>query len=159
MALRIGIGLAVLLVVAVFISTRDVPAGVAGRPVLSVDFPAVSEPGSVETATFTITNPGPGRMNSVFLAFARVGIDVPIVEAGAQHENPYIVAIDPEPDAVSIDGVVFRFPGLDEGRSMTVSFDLKIPTERGIAANSVTAYPGEDLERAKGVRLQTQVGG
>jgi hypothetical protein len=159
MALRIGIGLAVLLVAAVLISTRDVPAGLAGRPVVDVDFPAVSEPGSTHTATFTITNPGPGRMRSVFLAFARVGTDLPIVEAGAQHENPYIVAIDPEPDAVSLDGVVFRFAGLDAGETMTVSFDLTVPTERGLAANSVTAYPGEDPQRAKGVRLQTQVGG
>ncbi len=159
MALRIGIGLAVVLVAAVLISTRDVPEGIEGRPVIAVDFPAVSEPGSVQTATFTITNPGPGRMDSLFLSFARVGIDIPIVEVGVQHENPYIVAIDPEPDAVSIDAVVFRFAGLDEGETMTVSFDLKIPTERGIAANSVTAYPGEDSQRAKGVRLQTQVGG
>ena len=159
MALRIGIGLAIVLVAAVLISTRDVPSGIEGRPVISVEFPAVSEPGSVQTATFTITNPGPGRMESVFVAFARVGIDLPIVEAGAQHENPYIVAIEPEPDAVSIDGVVFRFAGLDESETMTVSFDLKIPMERGIAANSVTAYPGEDPQRAKGVRLQTEVAG
>jgi hypothetical protein len=159
MALRIGIGLAVVLVAAVLISTRDVPEGIEGRPVIAVEFPAESEPGSVQTATFTITNPGPGPMQSVFLSFARVGIDVPIVEAGSQHENPYIVGIDPEPEAVSLEGVVFRFAGLDEGETMTVSFDLKIPTERGIVANSVTAYPGEDPQRAKGIRLQTQVGG
>ena len=60
---------------------------------------------------------------------------------------------------MSIDGVVFRFVGLDESETMTVSFDLKIPTERGIAANSVTAFPGEDPQQAKGVRLQTEVAG
>lgn len=159
MALRIGVGLAVVLIAAVLISTRDVPEGIEGRPVIAVDFPAQSDPGSVQTATFTITNPGPGRMQSVFLSFARVGIDVPIVQAGSQHENPYIVAIDPEPEAVSLEGVVFRFAGLDDGETMTVSFDLEIPTERGIVANSVTAYPGEDPQRAKGIRLETRVGG
>jgi len=159
MAARIAIGLAVLLAGAVYIATRDVPVGSEGRPVISVEFPAASEPGSVQTATFTITNPGPGRMNSVFLSFARVGIDPPIVEVGVQHENPNIVSIDPEPEAISLEAVVFRFAGLDEGDTMTVSFDLKIPEERGIVANSVTAYPGEDPQRAKGVRLQTEVGG
>lgn len=159
MAARIAIGLAVLLAVAVYIATRDVPEGSEGRPSIAVEFPAESEPGSVQTATFTITNPGPERMNSVFLAFARVGIDPPIVEVGVQHENPNVVSIDPEPEAISLEAVVFRFAGLDEGETMTVSFDLKIPEERGIVANSVTAYPGEDPQRARGVRLQTEVGG
>lgn len=166
MAVRIGLALAALLAIALFIANRDVPADIAGRPQITVEFPEASEPGSVQTATFTIVNPGPDRMESVFLAFARVGpasgggeIPVPIVDAGAQHDNPAIVSIDPEPVAVSIEGVVFRFEGLDAGDEMTVSFELEVPTATGPAANSVTAYPGEDPELAKGVRLETQVGG
>ena len=166
MALRIGLAVGALLVIAVFISTRDVPTGLEGRPDITVEFPEASDPGSVQTATFTVTNPGPDRMDSLFLAFARVGpaqgggkLPYPIVDPGAQHENPAIVAIDPEPEAVSINAVVFRFEGLDEGESVTISFDLRVPEDTGPAANSVTAYPGEDPQRAKGVRLETEVGG
>ena len=164
MAGRIGLAIIAIVAIALFIAQRDVAS--EGRPEIRVDFPAASEPGSTQTATFTITNPGPQRMQSVFLAFARVGpaagggqIPLPIVDAGARHENPAIVSIDPEPDAISIEGVVFRFAGLDGGESMTVSFDLVIPGQPGPAANSVTAYPGEDPERARGVRLETEVGG
>jgi hypothetical protein len=161
---RIGLALVALLAIALFIAQRDVPT--EGRPEIVVEFPATSAPGSTQTAVFTIYNPGPAPMQSVFLAFARVGpaagggeIPFPIVDAGARHENPAIVTIDPEPDAISIEGVVFRFGRLDGGQSMTVSFDLVIPEQPGPAANSVTAYPGEDPERARGVRLETEVGG
>jgi hypothetical protein len=156
----------VLVVLVVYIANRDVPEGVAGRPEVSVEFPATSEPGSVQTATFTIRNPGPNEMQSIFLSFARVGpaegggqLPLPIVDAGAQHENLAIVSISPEPDATSIEGVVFRFGGLAVGETMTVTFELMVPDTIGPAANSVTAYPGEEPERAKGVRLDTQVGG
>jgi hypothetical protein len=155
-----------LVVLVVYIANRDVPEGVAGRPEVSVEFPATSEPGSVQTATFTIRNPGPNEMQSIFLSFARVGpaegggqLPLPIVDAGAQHENLAIVSISPEPDATSIEGVVFRFGGLAVGETMTVTFELMVPDTIGPAANSVTAYPGEEPERAKGVRLDTQVGG
>lgn len=164
MAGRIGLAIVALLAIALFIAQREVPS--EGRPEISVDFPEAADPGATETAVFTITNPGPQRMESVFLAFARVGpaagggaIPFPIVDAGARHENPAIVAIEPEPDATSIEGVVFRFEGLDAGATMVVSFDLVIPEQPGPAANSVTAYPGEDPERAQGVRLETEVGG
>lgn len=164
MAGRIALAVIALLAIALFIAQRDVPS--EGRPEITVVFPAATDPGATETAEFTITNPGSERMRSVFLAFARVGpaagggeIPFPIVDAGARHENPAIVAIEPEPDAISIEGVVFRFGGLDPGDSMVVSFTLRIPEQAGPAANSVTAYPGEDPERAKGVRLETEVGG
>ena len=166
MALRIGLAVGVLLLIAVFISTRDVPTGLEGRPEITVAFPTVADPGAVQTATFTVTNPGPGRMASLFLAFARVGpaqgggeLPYPIVDAGAKHENPAILSVEPEPEAVSLNAVVFRFEGLDEGETVTISFDLRVPEQTGPAANSVTAYPGEDPERAKGVRLETEVGG
>ena len=166
MAARIGLAVAVLVGVLVFVASRDVPEGLAGRPEIAVDFPATSDPGSVQTATFTIRNPGPNEMQSIFLSFARVGpaegggeLPMPIIDAGARHENPAIVSISPEPEASSIDAVVFRFGGLDVGESMTISFELLMPEASGPAANSVTAYPGEEPERAKGVRLDTEVGG
>src|SRR5688572_13863788 len=133
---------------------------------MTVEFPEASEPGSVQTATFTIHNPSEERMESVFLAFARVGpaqggdpLPYPIVDPGVKHENPAIVSIDPEPDASSSDAVVFRFAGLDPGETMTIGFDLRIPDVPGPAANSVSVYPGEHPDRAKGVRLDTEVGG
>ena len=166
MAARIGVAVAVLVGILLFVASRDVPDGVAGRPEISVDFPETSDPGSVQTAMFTIRNPGPNEMQSIFLSFARVGpaegggeLPMPIVDVGARHENPAIVSISPEPDAASIDAVVFRFGGLDVGESMTISFELLLGDSPGPAANSVTAYPGEEPERAKGVRLDTEVGG
>lgn len=164
MAGRIALAVVALLAIALFIAQRDVAT--EGRPEITVEFPAAADPGAIETAEFTITNPGPERMRSVFLAFARVGpaagggeIPFPIVDAGARHQNPAIISIEPEPDATSIEGVVFRFGGLDPGEAMVVSFTLRVPEQVGPAANSVTAYPGEDPERARGVRLETQVGG
>lgn len=166
MAVRIGLALLAVLAIALFIGQKEVPEGEAGRPEITVEFPETSDPGSIHTATFTITNPSEEEMKSVFLAFARVGpaqggdpIPYPIVDPGAKHENPSIVGIDPEPEASSIDAVVFRFGALRPGESMTVSFDLKVPDVAGPAANSVSAYPGEHPERAKGVRLETEVGG
>lgn len=166
MGVRIGLALAVLLGVVLFIANRDVPEGLAGRPEIAVDFPAAAAQGSTQTARFTIRNPGPNEMKSVFLAFARVGpapgdnrLPFPIVDPGAQHVNPAIVSITPEPVASSIEAVVFRFGSLDVGESMTVEFELRVPAERGPAANSVTAYPGENPELAKGVRLGTEVTG
>lgn len=137
-----------------------------GRPYVSVTFPETAEPGSVHDAEVTIENPGPGDMSSVIVAFARVGpaqggepLPFPIVDPGADRENPAIVSIDPEPDGISPDAVVFRFGSLAEGEMMTVTFSLEVPTNVGPAANSVTVYAGEDPSRARGDRLETQVEG
>ena len=166
MAYRIGLALVAVLALALFIGNKDVPEGEEGRPEITVEFPATSDPGSVQTATFTVHNPSEEEMRSVFLAFARVGpaqggdpIPYPIVDPGAKHINPSIVAIEPEPEASSIDAVVFRFGRLGPGETMTFSFDLRIPDVAGPAANSVSAYPGEHPDRAQGVRLETEVGG
>jgi hypothetical protein len=59
--------------------------------------------------------------------------------------------------AFSEDGVLFRFPGLAEGDSTTIEMDLKIPDVTGPVANAVVAYDGNEPDRAKGVRLETQV--
>lgn len=135
-----------------------------GRPIVSVAFPESSPAGSLQDAELTIENPGPGDMTSVVVAFARVGpaqgggpLPFPIVDAGARQKNPSIAAIDPEPVGTSLDAVVFRFGGLEEGESMTITFTLRVPTEPGPAANSIQAYAGEDPSRARGLRLETQV--
>jgi hypothetical protein len=137
-----------------------------GRPYVSVTFPETAEPGSVHDAEVTIENPGPGDMSSVVIAFARVGparggepLPFPIVDPGADRANPAIVSIEPEPDGISPDAVVFRFGSLPEGEIMTITFSLRVPAEEGSAANSVTVYAGEDPSRARGDRLETQIEG
>ncbi len=141
---------------------NETPSG-EGLPRLAIDFPATSPPGSTRTATLTVENPGPKPMTSVVVAFLRVGpaqgggLPEPIVDGAAQHENPAIVEIDPEPRAVSLAAVRFTFDGLEEGESTTIRFRLRIPRIVGEAANSVTVNDGSDPDRARGVRLQTMV--
>lgn len=159
-----------------------------GKPQVTVDFPAETEPGSEHEAVITIGNPGPGDMRTVVVAFATVGprsgqseIPVSIVAFGVDGENPAIVATDPVPSAVSRDAVLFTFgptcpgggtfpedcqgvsrdeaePRLAEGDTITIAFTLKVPVVSGVAANSVQVYEGSDIERAGGVRLETVVG-
>jgi hypothetical protein len=128
-----------------------------GLPEVTVEFPEQVAPGDIATATFRITNPGPGDMVGLAITFARVGTDTPIVDGGAKNENPAIEAIDPEPLGVDLAAVVYRFPGLEEGESTSISFDLVIPETTGIVANSVTVGAAEDQERLKGLRLETTV--
>lgn len=161
------IGVVFVLIAVLFVANRDLRRDDdPGDPFITVDFPATAESGSIQTATFTISNPGPVDMGALVLAFARVGpsqggreLPFPIVDPGRDKVNPNIVAIDPEPAAISPDAVLFRFDGLEEGEEMVVSFELRIPEITGEVANSVTAYAGEDPSRAKGVRLSTQVQG
>ena len=142
----------------------DVTPEGAGLPELEIAFPEESERGTVQRAELTITNPGPGPMSTVVIAFARVGpsgsgaeLPMPIVDGGARRRNPAVVSIDPEPRAVSLSAVEFTFDGLDEGESTEITFELKVPEAVGEAANSVTAYEGSDPSRIRGARLQTIV--
>ena len=133
-----------------------------GKPLVWVEFPPSVEPDSNEVASVEIENPGPGDMDAVLVTFAVLGAsDLPdaLVGFGAGGENPSIVGVEPEPVSVSQDGVVYRFEGLDEGESMTVEFTIRTPALPGRYANSVTASDGSDLERAKGVPLETRVEG
>jgi hypothetical protein len=136
----------------------------AGLPELEIGFPDSSASGSVQPAVLTITNPGPRPMSTVVVAFARVGpaaggreLPDPIVDGGAQRRNPAIVSIDPEPRAVSLAAVEFTFDGLAEGESAEITFELRVPSEPGEAANSVTVYEGSDPSRVRGARLATTV--
>lgn len=137
-----------------------------GKPVLSVDFPDSVEGGSTATATLTVENPGPGDMGSVVVAFASVGVaaasgplPAELVPLATSDENPAVASIDPKPRNVSGDGVLYVFDGLAEGETTEISFDIRIPEERGPAANSVSVYAGEDASRIRGLRLETVVTG
>jgi hypothetical protein len=153
---------ALLVVPACFGSDSNLTDSGESRPDVTVDFPATVEAGSVATATFEIQNPGPGDMESLSLAFALLGrSDLPdsLVAFGAQREQRSVVEVRPEPTAVSADGAVYAFGGLEEGESTTIEFDLRVPSRPGVYANSVTASEASDLERSRGVRLETEVEG
>lgn len=135
-----------------------------GRPVVSVGFAPEASPGQVLTATIRVRNPGPGDMSRVVVAFALVGpgtgqstLPAPIVGPALRKKLSAVVNVHPEPRASSRDRVVYVFDGLAQGASTIFHFDLRVPTEAGVAANSVTVYDGDDPERAGGDRLETTV--
>jgi hypothetical protein len=133
-----------------------------GKPTVTVDFPAELEPGVTETAAFVVTNPGPGDMESVVLAFSRVGdpsLPEPIVDSGTGGQTEAVTSVSPEPVAVSPDAVNYRFGPLPEGESMTIRFDLVLPDATGDVGNAVQVYDGAEPERAGGVRLETTLRG
>lgn len=142
----------------------DLPASdeEKGKPELSLQFPSSTTPGSVETAELTITNPGPEPMSSIVVAFSRLGdpsLPAPIVDVAPPKGEGPVKDITPEPNGVSSEGIIFTFDGLDEEESMTISFELMVPAEDGAAGNAILVYDGQDTERARGVRLETEVGG
>jgi hypothetical protein len=158
------LGICLLLTGACFGPDPNTTSSGAGLPELEIDFPARSSPGSVQTATLRITNPGPEDMSSVVVAFARVGpnqggaeLPTPIVDGGFDRRNPAIESIRPEPREISQAAVEFFYGPLREGEATTIEFDLRIPEVRGEAANSVTVYDGSDTERIRGARLSTDV--
>jgi len=137
-----------------------------GKPRLTIEFPTSASPGAVETATLTVENPGPGDIRAVAVAFASVGVaaasgplPVELVPITTTTDNPAIASIEPEPNDVSPDGVVYFFDGLAEGESMDIAFDIRVPDQPGPAANSVSVYAAEDTARIRGLRLETTVTG
>lgn len=142
---------------ACFGAETDVTASGKGLPRVELDFPLRTRAGSVATATFTVSNPGPGDMQGVAITFARVGNSYPIVDAGSRRRNPAVAGIDPAPRGIDSTGVVYRFGGLGAGDSAAYEFRLIVPDRRGPAANSVTVSAAEDLERMRGLRLETVV--
>ena len=131
-----------------------------GRPVVTLDFPATVEPESVHDAVLTIDNPGPEDMNSIVVAFSRLGdpaLPLPLVEVSAPDEQGPVRSIDPEPQAIGQGGVVYTFEGLPEGESMTITFELQVPRDEGTVGNAVQVYDGADPDRARGVRLEAEV--
>ncbi len=134
-----------------------------GRPEISVEFPARAPAGSVQEAVLLVSNPGPGEMDVLKVSFSLVGSgrpETPIVSPlGSRGRNPAVVAVAPQPRAVSPGGVDYLFGGLEEEGSMRIVFKLKVPSTPGVAANAVIVADGRESDRARGVRLHTTVGG
>jgi hypothetical protein len=141
------------------------PSG-KGYPQPSIEFPANSPPGSVQKAVLTIKNPGPGDIPIVFVTFVYAApaspgesFPVPILNGGPGGKDPNVVSIDPKPVAVDQQGINYRFGSLAVGDTMTITFTVRVPDRAGPAANSVTVSDGEEIDRARGVRLETDVQG
>ena len=155
-------GVAALSLAACFGPDPGVTESGKGKPEPTIEFPATATPGSVQEAELIVTNPGPGDMQSVVVAFSRLGdpkLPLPIVDVAPPNGEGPVVDVTPKPNAVSPDGVIYTFSGLDEGDALTITFRLRIPVERGPAGNAILVYEGQDPERARGVRLETEVGG
>ena len=140
-----------------------------GLPEVAVDFPPSAEPGSLQKARLEVVNPGPGNIGTLIVAFTRAGdpdLPTPIVDATGRRRSSAVRSVDPEPAGISTDGVVYRFSGssagepfLPEGESAGITFGLIVPEEPGPAANAVQVYDGNEIDRAAGVRLETDVEG
>ena len=131
------------------------------KPELTMDFPAKTNAGTTVIAELTIVNPGPGAMDSLVVAFSRLGdpkLPPPIVDVSPRNGGA-VENVVPEPNAVSPDGVTYTFEGLAEGEELTVEFTLLMPQVNGPAGNAILVYDGADPERARGVRLETEVAG
>ena len=127
-----------------------------GRPDVTATAPETAEPGATVEAVLTVSNPGPGDMTSIVVAFSRIGdpsLPTPIVEVGRGGSSEGIAGVTPEPDVISEDGVRFRFGGLAEGESLDITFELVMPKLTGDVGNAITVYDGNEPERARGVRL------
>ena len=146
-----------------FENDANLTEGGEGKPELALSFPETTTSGSIEVAELTILNPGPGEMESLVVAFSRLGdpqLPPPIVDASPQRGRDGVVQdVSPAPRAVSPDGIIYTFDGIGEGEQLVVEFSLRIPVIDGPAGNAILVYEGQDPERARGVRLETEVGG
>jgi hypothetical protein len=132
----------------------------AGKPRVTAVFPETAEAGEVLTASLEISNPGPEDVDTIVVSFVRVGdpsLPLPIVEPRRGRVQSGIEAIRPEPEGQSPADATYTFPGLPEGETVTIEFDLRIPDATGMVGNSVQVYDGAQVERAAGVRLETEV--
>jgi hypothetical protein len=141
------------------------PSG-KGYPQPSIRFPQTVSPGSLHRAVLTIANPGPSDLDSLLVVFSRLGrvpdepvVPTSIVDAGFKGHNPSVVSVRPHPVSVSQDGLVYRFKGLKEGSTAVVRFTLRMPSKSGVAANAVIVSDGRDLDRSRGLPLETTVRG
>lgn len=137
-----------------------------GKPLVGVEFPETVDAGSVNTATLTVENPGPGDIGTVTVAFAGVGVPaasgplpVDLVPITTTSDNPAVASVEPEPRKVSNDGVVYYFGPLPEGETLDIVFEIVAPEQPGPAASSVSVYDGNDTDRIRGLRLATEVTG
>lgn len=163
--IRAGAALMLLLLAGCFGPDPNLTEDGKGKPVIRAEFPARVPPGSVHTATLTVENPGPGDIGTVTVAFAGVGapaaagLPVELVPITTSSDNPAVRSVEPEPRRVSQDGVVYYFSPLPEGESLDIAFEIVVPERPGPAASSVSVYDGNDTERIRGLRLETEVTG
>ena len=145
---------------ACFSGNADVTDSGKGFPELAISAPTAAVPGEVVTVELEISNPGPEEMKEVVVVFARLGdpeLPYPIVEGLPGKRAKGVVGVEPAPTSRSEDGITYRFPGLAEGESTTVRFDLRIPMEDGPVGNSIQVYDSADAERARGVGFKLEV--
>lgn len=145
---------------ACFSGGGDVTESGKGRPQLTISAPETAAAGDVISVELSVTNPGPEDMKEVVVVFARLGdpdLPYPIVEGLPGKRAEGVVDVEPAPTTRSEDGITYRFPGLDEGESTTITFDLRIPEQDGFVGNSIQVYDSADAERARGVGLKVQV--
>ena len=132
-----------------------------GKPLVTAEFPETARPGDVVTAVIRVENPGPSDMEPIVVAFTRVGdpsLPLPIVEPRRDLRDAGIEDIRPEPQGASPMDSTFTFPGVAEGDSTTIEFDLRIPDDaKGTVGNVIQVYDGAEIERARGARLQLEV--
>lgn len=132
-----------------------------GKPLVTAEFPDTAAPGDVVTAVIHVENPGPGDMEPIVVAFTRVGdpsLPLPIVEPRRTLKDAGIEDIRPEPQGASPMDSTFTFPGVAEGDSTTIEFDLRVPDDaEGTMGNVIQVYDGAEIDRARGARLQLEV--
>lgn len=148
------------LLAACFSSDADVTDSGKGRPQVSISAPQSAAKGDVISVALTVTNPGPGEMKEVVVVFARLGdpeLPYPIVEGLPGERAAGVEDVEPAPTARSEDGITYRFPGLGEGETTELVFELLIPEQDGFVGNSIQVYDSADAERARGVGLKVQV--
>jgi hypothetical protein len=162
--LRRRAGLVVVLLASCFGPDPNLTPTGKGLPQLTIDFPAVVEPASVHDLTVTVDNPGPADMTAFFIAFGtvgvggQVGVARPLLAPGPPRgASPSVVSVEPKPIDVGQGGLVFKFGPLQENDSATVTFSVKAPRDAGRYANSVQAYDAQEIDRIRGLKLETEV--
>lgn len=148
-----------------FGSSPEVTSSGRGLPEVTVSFPESVAGGTTETASLQVSNPGPGDIEAMIVAFTLVGaagghrLPAPLVPATFDRGERAITLVVPEPEAISRDGSTYRFGPLPVGDTITIEFHIRVSTSPGVAANSVTVSDVQDAERARGVLLQTTIEG
>jgi hypothetical protein len=159
----VAASLAVIALAACFGPDPNLTESGTGKPDVTISFPDEVQASSVNDLVVTVSNPGPGDMSGFSIEFSLVGkagdetLPTPLVAAGSQKQSPSIERIEPEPKAVSLEGVRFFFGALDEGESTDVRFRVEAPGRPGVAANAVIVSDAEELDRSRGVQLVTEV--
>ena len=129
------------------------------KPVVSVDFPATAEAGSIQTAVVNVQNPAASDIESLFVSFSALAVaggedfPTPIVGGALTGKDSAVIDVQPEPVAEG-EGVRFGFGPLEAGETTTIRFELRMPETTGPAANSIAVYDGTIPERSSGDSIE-----